>query len=97
MFVLDIGDDAGALVVYAPPALKDEEVEISFDDGGPPHKVHTGVVERLVNGAPVCAAVFPSLRAGTYTLWRPNPVPQPGFAIRPGELTELDWRQAASG
>ncbi|HEY8694342.1 MAG TPA: hypothetical protein VIR57_16565 [Chloroflexota bacterium] len=92
MFVLDVGQDAGALVVYTPPALKDEEVEISFDDGGPPHKVHTGVVQRSINGRPVCTAVFPSLRAGLYTLWRPAPPPQPGFVVSPGTITELDWR-----
>lgn len=92
MFVLDIGEGAGALVVYTPPALKDEEVEISFDDGAPPHKVHTGVIERTLNGRPVCAAVFPSLRAGRYKLWRPAPAPQAGFLVSPGEVTELDWR-----
>ena len=92
MFVLDIGDGAGALVVYTPPELKDEEVEISYNDGGPPHKVHTGVVERTLNGRPVCAAVFPSLRVGDYTFWRPAPPPQPGFAVTSGTVTELDWR-----
>ncbi|MHB8621235.1 MAG: hypothetical protein ACYDAG_16995 [Chloroflexota bacterium] len=92
MFVLDIGQDAGALVVYTPPALKGEEVEISFDDGGPPHKVHTGVVERSISGRPVCAAVFPSLRAGSYRLWRPAPLPEPGFMVTPATVTELDWR-----
>ncbi|MBV8084421.1 MAG: hypothetical protein JO247_06360 [Chloroflexi bacterium] len=92
MFVLDVGEDAGALVVYTPRALKDEEVEISFDNALPPHKVHTGVVERRLNGEPVCAAIFPSLPVGTYTLWRPSPPPQPGFTIQPGKITELDWR-----
>ena len=92
MFVLDIGKDAGALVVYTPGALKDEEVEISFNDGDLPKKIHTGVVERSVQGQPVCAAVFPSLRVGDYTFWRPAPPPQAGFAIQPGKVTELDWR-----
>ncbi|MDE3074454.1 MAG: hypothetical protein KGJ86_03415 [Chloroflexota bacterium] len=92
MFVLDVGEDAGALVVYAPPGLKDQEVEISFDDGGPPKKVHTGVVERTLNGRPVYAAVFPSLQAGAYRLWRPESRPQPGFVVTAGEVIELDWR-----
>jgi len=92
MFVLDIGDDAGALVVYTPPDMKDEEVEISWDGARPPRKVHTGVVERPLNGKPVCTAVFPSLQAGTYTLWRPDPPPMAGFEIQPGKVTELDWR-----
>ena len=60
MFLLDVGQDRGALVLYAPSDLKDEEVEISFNDGeGTPNKVHTGVVARNVNGRMVCAAVFP--------------------------------------
>jgi hypothetical protein len=92
MFVLDVGADAGALVVYTSRALKDEEVEISIDNGLPPHKVHTGVVERRLNGEPVCAAIFPSLPVGAYTLWRPAPPPDRRFAIEPGKITELDWR-----
>jgi hypothetical protein len=92
MFVLDIGDDAGALVVYTRPELKDEEVEISRNEVGQPRKVHTGVVERTVNGRPVCAAVFPSLSVGEYTVWRPAPPPDAGFAIEAGKVTELDWR-----
>ena len=93
MFVLDIGQDAGALLVYTPPGWKDEEVEISRDEPtGPPHKIHTGVVQRTINGRPVCAAVFPSLKEGAYTFWRPEPLPQPACTVRPGRITELDWR-----
>jgi hypothetical protein len=92
MFLLDVGIDAGALVIYTPPALKDQEVEISQDNGGPPRKVHTGVVERQVNGQPVCAAVFPSLQVGTYTFWRPVPLPQAGCSVTVGKVTEVDWR-----
>ncbi|MHB8621045.1 MAG: phospholipase [Chloroflexota bacterium] len=91
MFVLDIGQDAGALVVYTPESLNGEEVEISSNLGGA-RKVHTGVVERGINGAPVCAAVFPSLLAGDYTIWRPDPPPDGGFTIMGGQVTELDWR-----
>ncbi len=92
MFVLDIGEGAGALVVYTGRQLKDAEVEISFDDGGPPHKFHTGVVERTIDGRPAWAAVFPSLRAGRYTFWRPQPLPLSGVKVVAGAVTELDWR-----
>jgi hypothetical protein len=91
MFVLDVGTDAGALVIYTGPELKDAEVEISHDDGGPPRKVHTGVVERRISGRPTWAAVFPSLKAGRYSFWRPYAV-RSGAEIAPGRVTELDWR-----
>ena len=92
MFVLDVGHDGGALVVYTSPSMKDAEVEISYDGDELLKKVHTGVVQRAINGQPVCAAVFPSLRAGQYTFWRPQPLPQAAVAIRPGQVVELDWR-----
>ena len=93
MFVLDIGQDAGALVVYTSAELCDEEVEISYDDLAPARKVHTGVVRRSIGGRPVFAAVFPSLKAGSYTFWRPRPLPQSNCHVAAGEVTELDWRR----
>src|SRR5579883_1087287 len=68
--VLDIGEGAGALVVYAPAALEDAEVEIRAR-GGRWTGRHVAVRRRAVAGGERFAAVFPALRAGPYEL-RPH-------------------------
>jgi hypothetical protein len=90
--VLDIGGSFGALVLYTPPELRGCEIEIS-PVGQDFQRVHTAVLERLVGGRSVFAAVYPRLEAGTFRLWfdtdrsRPNTV-----EIQAGKVAELDWR-----
>lgn len=90
--VLDIGGEVGALVLYTPPELRGREIEIS-PVGQNTQRVHTAVLERIVAGRSVFAAVYPRLAAGTFRLWfdedptRPNTV-----RIEAGQVAELDWR-----
>jgi hypothetical protein len=90
--VLDIGGGFGALVLYTPPELHGREIEIS-PVGQNNQRVHTAVLERMVAGRSVFAAVYPRLIAGTFRLWfdedptRPNTV-----RIAAGQVAELDWR-----
>jgi hypothetical protein len=90
--VLDIGGEFGALVLYVPPELRGREIEIS-PLGHDTQRVHTAVLERIVAGRTVFAAVYPQLAAGTFHLWfdedptRPNRV-----EIEAGQVAELDWR-----
>ena len=65
--VLDIGRDAGALVVYASAALNGAEIEIRRR-GTPWRGDHTAVRERHVLGTVCFAGVFGSLPPGTYEL-----------------------------
>jgi hypothetical protein len=88
----DIGGNFGALVLYTSQKLRGCEIEIS-PVGHNSQRVHTAVLERLVGGRSVFAAVYPRLEAGTFHLWfdtvrsRPNTV-----EIQAGKVAELDWR-----
>jgi|SRR5438034_270447 len=89
--VLEIGGELGALVVYTDAVLLHEEIELSpaADDD---RRSHKDVLERLVGGRSVHAAVFDRLERGTYTLWHRDGERARGVAIAGGEITELDWR-----
>ncbi len=88
--VLDIGDDIGALIVHTGKELVGREIEVS-PKGSAGRRTHTDVLERNVNGRTVFAAVFPSLAAGDYSLWR-EIVTGDDVTIRGGAVVEVDWR-----
>lgn len=91
--MIDIGGDMGAMVVNTPPELVREEIEISAVSPDP-IRVHVAVRERLSKGRPPrYAAVFPSLQAGDYTLWRHKGGNDPAgtATITGGQVTEIDW------
>jgi len=89
--VLEIGGELGALVVYTDAVLLHEEIEISpaADDE---RRSHKDVLERLVDGRSVHAAVFDRLERGAYTLWHRDAERARGVAIAGGAVAELDWR-----
>ena len=90
--VLDIGADVGALVLYTPPERHGQEIEISpiGDDAA---RVHTAVLERIVDGRTIYAAVYPELPAGAYRLHDDDPTLPTGVTIAAGCVAELDWRR----
>jgi hypothetical protein len=65
--VIDIGGEIGAAVVLTPAQLAGREIEIRPRDGEW-DGTHTAVRERHVSTATVYAAVFGSLREGSYDL-----------------------------
>jgi hypothetical protein len=89
--VLEIGGDLGALVVYTDPALLHTEIEISpaGDDAGRSHK---DVLERVLPGRSLYAAVFDRVRSGTYTLWHDGIAKSRDVEVESGRVAELDWR-----
>jgi hypothetical protein len=89
--VLDIGGGAGALLVVVPPALLGTEPEVS-PAGRPDARTHTGVHERTLHGTVVPVALFPSLEAGTWTLWAEGPCATREVEILDGQVTRVDWR-----
>lgn len=89
--VLDIGGGTGALLVVVPAALLGTEIEVSPVDS-PTARTHTGVHERPMDGAPVPVALFPSLDAGTWTLWGSGPCATRTVDIADGQVTHIDWR-----
>jgi hypothetical protein len=65
--IVDIGGDVGAAVITTPRELAGAEIEIRAA-GAEWDGSHTGVWERQGPGTSTTAAVFGSLRAGTYEL-----------------------------
>jgi hypothetical protein len=89
--MVDVGDGAGALVIYAPDELLGHEIEIS-PDGNDTSRSHTDVLRRRIAGGHVCAAVFGSLPEGEYRLWHKTLTTPVKVLIAGGKVTELDWR-----
>jgi hypothetical protein len=91
--VLEIGEELGALVVYTDASLLHEEIEISpaRDDDDRSHK---DVLERVVGGRSLYAAVFDKLPGGTYTLWHRNVARTRGATIAGGSVAEIHWTAA---
>jgi hypothetical protein len=88
--VLDIGEDIGALIVYAGPELCGREIEVS-PKGNAARRTHTEMLPRTVAGQPVWAAVFPALAAGDHSLWR-DVLTDEDVTIVGGAIVEVDWR-----
>jgi hypothetical protein len=87
--VLDIGGNAGALIIYTPGEMDGAEIEVSArHPPGPP--THALVRERRAAGG--ChAAVYPALPAGDYTIWRDRLTPAGAVTVRGGAVTRYHW------
>jgi len=93
--VLELGEDVGALIVHADPALHGMEIEISR--AGHDHlRSHKEVLERRVGGEPAFTAVFDGLTEGEYTLWVGDRPRARDVSVVGGAVAELDWRGAHS-
>jgi hypothetical protein len=86
--VLEIGEELGALVVYTDPSLLHREIEIS-PAGSDADRSHKDVLERVVGGRSLYAAVFDKLPEGSYTLWHDDAVRTRGATVAGGTITEL--------
>ena len=91
--VLELGGDLGALVVYTDPRLLHTEIEISPADDDTARS-HKDVLERVLPGRSLYAAVFDRVHAGTYTLWHDGFAKRRGVQVHGGHVAELDWRTA---
>ena len=88
--LVDIGGDIGALVILTPPDLHGTEIELSPVDRDEA-TTHVAVRERHGTGATLHAAVFPSLVAGTYTVWDPTSRPIAQVTITGGQVAQFTW------
>lgn len=84
--LVDVGNGQGALVLYLDRGFVDDEIEIS--PIGSVHRVHTGVLDRQTAAGVVRAAVFGSLVAGSYTVWRDAHTAAATVTIVAGTVTE---------
>ena len=93
--VLDIGEQLGALIIYADPAMHGREIEIS-PTGKDSARSHKEVLERREGDRPAFTAVFDALPTGTYTLWIDDRPRARNVEIDGGAIVQLDWRSAAA-
>lgn len=89
--VLDIGDDMGGLLFYAPGDLHGHEIEV-LRQAEDAQKIHCEVDERILNGRTVFTGVFPPLPAGDYEVCRPERHAGERLTVRAGHVQEIDWR-----
>jgi hypothetical protein len=88
--VLDIGGDIGALLVTAGPELAEEEIEISPGLDPTAKRSHNVVHARRDRGIALAySAVFPSVPAGEYTVWRSDGSPHAVITVHGGQVTQL--------
>jgi hypothetical protein len=87
--VLDIGGDIGALTIHTGPDRDETEIEISPVGADPAaHRTHNVVHVRQVGARTFHAAVFPSVPAGEYTVWRDADTAAGAVTIHGGQVTE---------
>ncbi len=94
--VLDIGEELGALIIYADQAMHGREIEIS-PAGKDSARSHKEVLERREGDRPAFTAVFDALPTGTYTLWVDDRPRARNVNINGGAVVQLDWRSATTG
>ena len=85
--MLDIGADAGALVLYADASHLGREVWVSRR--GESARIHVEILQRSVRAGQVYAAVFPTLREGGYEIWFGGSKPVAEATIVAGEVREM--------
>ena len=84
--LVDVGNGKGALVLYLDDGFIDDEIEISPVRSA--HRVHTGVLDRHTASRVVRVAVFGSLVAGSYTVWRDARTAAATVTVVAGTVTE---------
>ena len=87
--VMELGAGIGALILYTPPGLDGEEIEISRDDEA--RRTHSRVRPRPVPGATRYAAVYPGLPEGRYTIWRDEHTPATAATVTGGQVSSCYW------
>ena len=89
--VLELGAGIGALILYTPPGLDGEEIEISRDGEPGSRRTHSRVRARPMPDQTRYAAVYPGLRAGSYTVWRDERTPAATVTVTGGQVSSCRW------
>jgi hypothetical protein len=89
--IMELGADIGALLLYTPADLDGEEIEISRDGQPGSRRTHSRVRPRHVPGEIRYAAVYPSLPAGRYMIWRDEHSPAAAVTITGGQVSNCRW------
>ncbi len=89
--IMELGADTGALILYTPAGLDGAEIEISRHGDPAARRTHSRVRQRPVADVTRYAAVYSSLRAGEYTIWRDEDHPAATVTIAGGKITSCRW------
>jgi hypothetical protein len=87
--VLDIGGDVGALVLYAEESCLGLEIDLTPVGVPRSHHTHTMIRRRRAVDREFIAGVYPSLQAGTYTVWGVDDRPLGEVTIDGGRVSEF--------
>ncbi|GGL90122.1 MULTISPECIES: phospholipase [Micromonospora] len=93
--VLDIGGDAGALIIYTGQQWHGHEIEVSRVDQPDEPRTHSAVRERRVRDGTFHSAVYPDLPAGRYTVWWDDDTPAGAISVTGGVVAEFVWPASA--
>ena len=83
--IMELGAGIGALILFTPAEMDGEEIEISCDDEPGARRTHSQVRPRTWFRRACDAAVYPSLPAGRYTIWRDEHSPAAAVTITGGQ------------
>ncbi|HXZ99497.1 MAG TPA: hypothetical protein VEK76_04030 [Candidatus Binatia bacterium] len=86
--VIDVGVDAGALVVSAEERFEGREVEISAR-GDPGWRAHAALRARRLARRTLVAACFASLPPGDYLIWPPATGSPVAVTVTAGEVASV--------
>jgi hypothetical protein len=89
--IMELGADTGALILYTPAELDGAEIEISRHGDPLARRTHAQVRQRPVANVTKYAAVYSSLTAGQYTIWRDEDRPAGTVTIAGGQITSCRW------
>lgn len=84
----ELSRGTGAIVIYENKDNKGENISASFNG----QYLGANIVERIVKGYPIFAAVFPGLNPGTYGIRSPS-YRHEQITVFSGQVSEVDWRQ----
>ena len=84
--VVDIGDDVGALVLYATAAEHGDEIDVE-PVARPGQRTHVAVRARHVGGHTTYAALYPALAAGDHVVHLPAGARR--VTVAAGRVTEV--------
>jgi hypothetical protein len=89
-----LAEGTGSLIVYAKRENIGENIEAVHDSPNPKRLYETlgaSIVERIVDGRPLAAAVFPNLKPDTYRVRGLGN--SEDITVSPGGVSEVDWRR----
>jgi hypothetical protein len=89
--LMELGAEVGALILYTPADLDGAEIEISRPGDPVARRTHAQVRQRHVANVTKYAAVYSSLPAGEYTIWREEDRPAATVTVAGGQITSCRW------